>query len=143
MITIGATLYRAIEAADILEKKHGLTCDIWDCRTLVPLDYEPLVDSVRKTGRVLIAGDASERGSYMQTIASNLAQFCFDDLDAPPVVVGSRNWITPCAEMEDVFFPQANWIVDAVHERILPLKGHTVTTNQTLNEHLRRQKLGI
>ncbi|MCS6771027.1 MAG: thiamine pyrophosphate-dependent enzyme [Kiritimatiellae bacterium] len=143
LITIGATLYRAIEAADYLEKHHGLTSDIWDCRTLNPLDYDPLIESVRKTGRVLIAGDASERGSMMQTIAANLAQFCFDDLDAPPVVVGSRNWITPCAEMEEVFFPQAEWIVDAVHERILPLKGHTPTTNQTLAEHARRQRLGI
>lgn len=143
LVTIGATLYRAIEAADILEKQHGLTSDIWDCRTLNPLDYAPLIESVKKTGRVLIAGDASERGSVMQTLASNLGQFCFDHLDAPPVVVGSRNWITPCAEMEDVFFPQANWIVDAVHERILPLEGHVPSTNQTLNDHARRQRLGV
>ena len=143
LVTIGATLYRAMEAADLLEKQHGLTSDIWDCRTLNPLDYGPLMESVKKTGRVLVAGDASERGSVMQTIAANLAQLCFDDLDAPPVVVGSRNWITPCAEMEDVFFPQAGWIVDAIHERILPLKGHKVATNQTLIDHARRQRLGV
>jgi 2-oxoisovalerate dehydrogenase E1 component len=143
LVTIGATLYRALEAADILEKQHGLTSDIWDCRTLNPLDYGPLMESVKKTGRVLVAGDASERGSVMQTIAANLAQLCFDDLDAPPAVVGSRNWITPCAEMEDVFFPQPGWIVDAVHERILPLKGHVVASNQTMNDHARRQRLGV
>jgi 2-oxoisovalerate dehydrogenase E1 component len=143
LVTIGATLYRALEAADVLEKKHGMTCDVWDCRTLNPLDYAPLVESVKKTGRVLIAGDASERGSVMQTIAANLAQLAFDDLDAPPVVVGSRNWITPCAEMEDVFFPQPAWILDAVHERIVPLKGHMVTTNQSLSEHARRQRIGV
>jgi 2-oxoisovalerate dehydrogenase E1 component len=142
-VTIGATLYRALEAADQLEKKYGMTADVWDCRTLNPLDYGPIIESVKKTGRVLVAGDASERGSVMQTLASNLGQFCFDDLDAPPVVVGSRNWITPCAEMEDVYFPQANWILDAIHERIVPLKGHVTTTNQTLNEHARRQKIGV
>ncbi|HMP76700.1 MAG TPA: thiamine pyrophosphate-dependent enzyme [Kiritimatiellia bacterium] len=142
-VTIGATLYRALEAADQLEKKYGMTADVWDCRTLNPLDYGPIIESVKKTGRVLVAGDASERGSVMQTIASNLGQFCFDDLDAPPVVVGSRNWITPCAEMEDVFFPQANWILDAIHERIIPLKGHVTKTNQTLNEHARRQRIGV
>ena len=143
LVTIGATLYRAIEAADILEKQHGLTADIFDCRSINPLDYAPIIESVKKTGRVLIAGDASERGSVMQTIAANLAQFCFDDLDAPPVVVGSRNWITPCAEMEDSFFPQAGWILDAIHERILPLKGHTSSSNQTLNDHARRQRTGV
>ena len=143
LVTIGATLYRALEAADQLEKAHGLTCEVWDCRSINPLDYAPIVESVRKTGRVLVAGDASERGSVMQTIAANLGQFCFDDLDAPPVVVGSRNWITPCAEMEDAFFPQASWILDAIHERILPLKGHQVTSNQTLNDQVRRQRLGV
>lgn len=142
-ITVGATLYRAIEAADLLQERHGLTADIFDCRVINPLDYEPLVESVKKTGRVVIAGDACERGSVMQTIAANLAQLAFDSLDAPPVVVGSRNWITPCAEMEDAFFPQADWLVDAVHERILPLKGHEARTNQTLMDLARRQRLGV
>ena len=44
------------------------------------------------------------------------------------MVVGSRNWITPAAEMESVFFPQKEWIIDAIHERLYPLSGHQVTT---------------
>ena len=143
LVTIGATLYRALEAADQLEDEHGLTCDVYDCRTLVPLDYNPLVESVNKTGRILICSDACERGSVLQSIAANMGQLTFDALDAPPVVVGSRNWITPAAEMEHSFFPQANWIVDAIHERILPLTGHVVTTNQTLGELNRRSRNGV
>ncbi len=143
LVTIGATLYRAVEAADELEAKHGLTCDIFDCRTINPLDYEPIVESIRKTGRVVVASDACERGSVAQSIAANLGQLAFDYLDAPPVVVGSRNWITPAAEMEPDYFPQAAWIIDAIHERILPLEGHTVTTNQTLGEMLRRNREGV
>jgi 2-oxoisovalerate dehydrogenase E1 component len=92
---------------------------------------------------VLVASDACERGSVAQSIAADLSQLAFDHLDAPPVVVGSRNWITPAAEMEPVFFPQAEWIVDAVHERIVPLPGHQVTTNPTLGELLRRNRLGV
>ena len=143
LITVGATLYRALEAADALSARYGLTADVWDCRCINPLDYEPLVESIKKTGRVLLASDACERGSVMQTIASNLAQLAFDHLDAPPVVVGSRNWITPAAEMETAFFPQPEWILDAIHERIVPLPGHTVTTNQTLGEMSRRNRLGV
>ncbi len=143
IVTVGATLYRAIEAADILEKQYGMSCDIWDCRTITPLDYEPLVESIKKTGRVLLASDACERGSAIQSIAATLTQLAFDHLDAPPVVVGSRNWITPCAEMETDFFPQANWLVDAVHERIVPLPGHQLTTNPTLGELLRRNRTGV
>ena len=51
IITVGATMYRALEAADILEQKYGITCDVFDCRSISPLDYDPLVASVRKTGR--------------------------------------------------------------------------------------------
>ena len=100
-------------------------------------------ESVRKTGKVLLVSDAVERGSVMQTVAANLTQLCFDDLDAPPVVVGSRNWITPAAELEALFFPQPAWLLDAIHERILPLKGHRPTTNQTLGEINRRARQGV
>ena len=79
----------------------------------------------------------------MHTVASNLTQLCFDDLDAPPVVVGSRNWITPAAELEALFFPQPAWLLDAIHERILPLKGYQPKTNQTLDEIARRAQAGV
>jgi 2-oxoisovalerate dehydrogenase E1 component len=79
----------------------------------------------------------------MHNIASNLTQLCFDDLDGPPVVVGSRNWITPAAELEALFFPQVSWVLDAVHERIQPLKGYTPKSNQSLEELARRAKAGV
>jgi 2-oxoisovalerate dehydrogenase E1 component len=143
IITIGATLYRALEAADTLKEKYGLEADVWDCRSINPLDYEPLVESVKKTGRVVVSSDACERGSVMQTIAANLSQMAFDSLDAPPAVVGSRNWITPAYELEDAFFPQASWILDAIHTQILPLEGHEVTSNQTAAEKMRQNRLGV
>ena len=143
LITVGATMYRALEAADVLEQKYGLTADVFDCRSITPLDYDPLVESVRKTGKVLLSSDACERGCVMHDIASNLSQLAFDDLDAPPVVVGSRNWITPCAEVENDYFPQPSWMLDAIHERIMPLPGHQLSTNPTTGELVRRQRGGI
>jgi len=143
LITVGATLYRALEAADQLQERYGMSCDVFDCRSINPLDYEPLAESVRRTGKVLLSSDACERGSVMQDIAANLSQLTFDYLDAPPVVVGSRNWITPCAEVEEDFFPQANWMLDAIHERIVPLPGHQVTTNPTTGELKRRNRNGV
>ena len=143
MITVGATLYRALEAADQLQERHGMSCDVFDCRSINPLDYEPLVESVKRTGRVVLSSDACERGSVMQDIANNLSQLAFDYLDAPPVVVGSRNWITPGAEVEEDFFPQPNWILDAIHERIVPLDGHQLTTNPTNGELVRRNRNGV
>jgi 2-oxoisovalerate dehydrogenase E1 component len=143
LITLGPALYTAIAAADELQTRFGLSAEIIDLRSVNPLNYEPLTESVRKTGKVLLASDAVERGCVMQTVATNLTQICFDDLDAPPVVVGSRNWITPAAELEALFFPQASWFLDAIHERIQPLKGYEARSNQTLGELVRRARLGV
>jgi len=143
IITIGATLYVAIEAAEQLKNRYGIESEIIDLRFVNPLDYEILVESVRKTGRVILASDAVERGNFLHNVANNLSQLCFDYLDAPPVVLGARNWISPAAEMEEQFFPQASWFIDLVHERILPLAGHTPITVQTTGELIRRNRNGV
>jgi 2-oxoisovalerate dehydrogenase E1 component len=143
IVTLGPTLYTAIAAADELQSRFGLSAEIIDLRSACPLNYEPIVESVRKTGKVVLASDAVERGSVVQSVAANLTQMCFDDLDGPPVVIGSRNWITPAAELETMFFPQAAWILDAIHERLLPLKGHEPSTNQTTGEMVRRARMGV
>jgi 2-oxoisovalerate dehydrogenase E1 component len=59
------------------------------------------------------------------------------------VVLVSVNWIPASAELEALFFPQPAWLLDAIHERILPLKGYHPQTNQTLGELLRRSRLGV
>jgi 2-oxoisovalerate dehydrogenase E1 component len=141
--TLGATLYRALDAAKVLEDKYGVSTEVVDLRFISPLKYDVLLESVRKTGRLVLASDACERGSYLHTVASNVTQFAFDDLDAPVAVVGSRNWITPAAEMEELYFPQKEWIVDTVHERVLPLKGHVCGTVQTSLDFARRSRLGV
>ncbi|MCK6625316.1 MAG: thiamine pyrophosphate-dependent enzyme [Anaerolineae bacterium] len=143
MVTVGATLYRAIEAAQELEEKYGLTSDVIDARFINPLNYDKIIESVKKTGRVVLASDACERGSFLHTMASNISQLAFDYLDGPVTVVGARNWITPAAELEEAFFPQKEWIIDTIHERLLPLPGYQVTTVQTNDEILRRNRLGV
>ena len=141
--TLGATLYRALEAAEMLEKEHGISTEVIDLRFVTPLRYEKLVESVKKTGRLVLSSDACERGSFLQTVASTVTQLAFDYLDAPVAVVGSRNWITPAPELEEIFFPQKEWIVDTIHERIVPLAGHRCTTTQTPGELLRRCRAGV
>ena len=142
-LTIGATLYTAIKAADRLEKEHGMSVEVIDARSLVPFNYEKVLASVKKTGRIVIASDATARGSFLNDLARNITELAFDDLDAPPVVVGSRNWITPAYELEYAFFPQEESFLDAVHEKIVPLKGYIPVSNFTNAEQIRRQKLGV
>ncbi len=143
ILSIGSTLYTAIKAADILKEKHNLTAEIIDARSLSPFNYEKVIESVKKTGKILLTSDASTRGSFLKEMAQTITELAFDYLDAPPVVVGSRNWIVPAYEMENFFFPQPDWLLDAIHERIIPLKGHTLTSNVTPNEQIRRNKYGV
>ncbi|MBO4217777.1 MAG: dehydrogenase, partial [Clostridia bacterium] len=143
ILTIGAVLYRALEAAKTLETEYGMSAEIIDARTLVPFNYEKVIESVKKTGKIVIVGDACERNSVMRDMASNIADLAFDYLDAPPVVVASRNWITPSYELEKFFFPQPDTILDAISERIVPLPGRTAKYNYTDVEKLRRSKLGV
>ncbi len=143
IVTLGPALYTALEAAAELSERFGVSAEVIDLRSAVPIDYAPLVASVRKTGNVVLVSEAVERGSVMQTVAANLTQLCFDALDAPPVIVGSRNWITPAAELESMFFPQASWVLDAIHEQIVPLAGYEAGTTRTGGELIRRARLGV
>jgi 2-oxoisovalerate dehydrogenase E1 component len=76
-------------------------------------------------------------------MASRIALLAFDYLDAPPVVVGARNWITPPDEVEDSFFPFPDDILDAVHEHIQPLQGYSAKRPNDADELLRRSREGV
>jgi 2-oxoisovalerate dehydrogenase E1 component len=110
---------------------------------MVPFNYNPVLDSVRKTGRLLCVSDANLRGSWLNTVAATVSQEAFDDLDAPVVVVGARNWIAPPAELEWEYFVTTQDIIDAVHERILPLAGHVPQGGPSAAGTLQEAALGI
>ena len=143
IVTIGATLYRAIEAAKQLEQEYHLSCEIIDARSLVPFNYEKVLESIKKTHKILLASDACERGSFLHTMASTISTLAFDELDAPAAVLGARNWITPADEVEDAFFPYPSDFLDTIHEHIAPLKGYQVQRQCSVENLLRRNRLGI
>lgn len=143
ILTVGSTLYTALEAAKQLEEKYGISAEVIDARSIVPFNFEKVIESVKKTGKILLASDACERGSHLKDFAQTISELAFDYLDAPPIVVGARNWITPSYELEADFFPQPDWIIDAIHQKIMPLPNHIVKNNFTEVEQMRRSKLGV
>lgn len=143
VVTIGATLYIALEVAGELAEKYGIEIEVIDTRFLNPLNYLKIIQSVKKTGKVLLASDATERGSFLHTIASNITQLAFDYLDGPVAVLGSRNWITPPAELDYTFFPQKDWMIDIIHQRIFPIEGYHPTSQQGVNEIIFRNQNGV
>ncbi|MBQ7164244.1 MAG: dehydrogenase [Clostridia bacterium] len=143
ILTIGATLYRALDAAKTLSEKYGVEAEVIDARSIVPFNYEKVVESVKKTGKILLASDACARGSILNDMATKISELCFDYLDAPVVVVGAKNWITPPYEFDAEFFPQASWLLDNINDKIMKLDGYVSTTNTSDAEIIRCAKKGV
>jgi len=143
ILTVGPTLYTGIDAAKQLKEKFNLSAEVIDARSIVPFNFEKVIESVKKTGKIVLVSDACERGSHIKDFAQSITELAFDYLDAPPVCVGARNWITPAFELEKDFFPQPSWIIDAIHQKIMPLSGYVPVQNFTEIEQMERSKKGV
>jgi len=114
LVAWGMVAHMLPQAAQILSTEHGIEAEVIDPRTLVPLDLDTIVDSVRKTGRCVVASQACKTGSYTAEVASRIQQAAFDYLDAPVERVGSEDAISPQSEvLERAFLPQVEDIVQA------------------------------
>lgn len=121
-VTIVATaimVHKALEAAAELEKE-GIDVEIVDPRTLVPLDEETIVESVKKTGRLIVVHEAVKRGGFGGEIASMIAESeAFDYLDAPIKRLGALPVPTPYnPTLEKAVIPQVPDIIEAVRETV-------------------------
>ena len=83
VVTYGATVPRSLQAAQRLEREHGLKVELIDLRTLNPYDWDAIAESVRKTSRVIVAYEDTRSWGYGAEIAARIADELFDDLDAP------------------------------------------------------------
>lgn len=114
IITWGPAVHDALKAAAALAEE-GIDAEVVDIRTLVPLDKDTILASVRKTGRCVVASQAVNIGSFTGEIASMIADEAFDYLDAPVLRVGAKNGIAPQSHiLEAAFLPNAGDISAAV-----------------------------
>jgi acetoin:2,6-dichlorophenolindophenol oxidoreductase subunit beta len=117
-VTIIATsrlVGEALDAAQALAADHGIEAEVIDPRTLIPLDIDTLGESVRRTGRVVIAHEAVMTGGFGAEIAAQLADVAFDSLHAPIARVGAPYTPVPVSPpLEDAYRPGANQVKAAV-----------------------------
>ncbi|MEY8752607.1 alpha-ketoacid dehydrogenase subunit beta [Alkalicoccobacillus gibsonii] len=121
-VTIVATammVHKSLEAAEQLESE-GISVEVVDPRTLVPLDEETIVESVKKTGRLIVVHEAVKRGGFGGEIASMIAESeAFDYLDAPIKRLGGKAVPIPYnPELEKAAVPQVQDIVEAVKDTL-------------------------
>jgi len=109
-------LFKALEAADDLAK-DGISCEVFDPRTLVPLDIDALIKSIKKTNKLVVVSEAAERGSIASDIIAIVNDRAFDYLDAPAKRVCGLNAAIPYnSKLEQACIPHKESIIKAVKE---------------------------
>ena len=112
IITYAATVWKALEAAEQLQKEEGLSVEVLDLRTLLPMDDEAIVATVKKTNRVLIVHEDTRTGGVAGEITARINEHAFEWLDAPILRVTAADVPLPFAPpLEDYVLPQVADIV--------------------------------
>jgi 2-oxoisovalerate dehydrogenase E1 component beta subunit len=113
IVTYGMMVHESLRAAEVLETE-GVDLEVVDLRTLAPLDEDAIIDSVQKTGRVLIVHEDTRTGGIAGEIAMRVSERAFEWLDAPVLRVTAIDTPVPYAPtLEDYFLPQVDDIVAA------------------------------
>jgi 2-oxoisovalerate dehydrogenase E1 component len=117
LITYGAIVPRALQAAQQAERQHGIDVEILDLRTLNPYDWEAIAASVRKTSRAIVAHEDMLSWGYGAEIAARIGEELFDDLDAPVRRVGAMDtFVAYQPLLEDAILPQPGDLLKAMVE---------------------------
>jgi pyruvate/2-oxoglutarate/acetoin dehydrogenase E1 component len=115
LVTYAAMVHKSQEAAEILEKEDGLQVEIIDLRTILPLDEDAIIESVKKTNRLLVVHEDTRTGGIAGEIAMRVNEKAFEWLDAPVLRVTALDAPIPYSPpLEDYFLPQTEDIVKAV-----------------------------
>jgi 2-oxoisovalerate dehydrogenase E1 component len=119
IVTCGALVKRSMDAVKAYEKEHDRTVEVIDLRTISPLDMETVAASVRKTNRVMVVHEDAVTYGHGAEIAAQIADECFQWLDAPVKRVGAlHTWVAYAPQLEEVILPQAGRITPAIEELI-------------------------
>jgi pyruvate dehydrogenase E1 component beta subunit len=109
----GAMVTVLLQAADIAADE-GTSVEVLDLRSLSPIDYEPILESVRKTGRLVVAQEAPGSVSVGSEIAATVAERAFYSLQSPVLRVSGFDTPFPPAKLETIFLPDADRVLEAV-----------------------------
>jgi 2-oxoisovalerate dehydrogenase E1 component len=117
VVTYGALVQRTLWAAKRAEEQHGVSTEVIDLRSLSPVDWETIRESVRKTNRVIVAYEDALSWGYGAEIAARIADELFSFLDAPVRRVASTDtFVAYAPELEDVILPQVDDLEEAIVE---------------------------
>lgn len=119
IVALALMVHRALAAAEILEKEHGISCTVIDVRSLVPLDTVTILAEVAATGRLVTIEENPRLCGWGAEIASIIADECFWELDGPIIRITTPHIPLPSADrLEDNTIPSVERIVREISEKI-------------------------
>jgi pyruvate dehydrogenase E1 component beta subunit len=113
LVSYGPMIPTALQAAEVAASE-GISIEVVDLRSMSPIDFQTIINSVMKTGRLVVASEASTSFSISAEIAAKVAELAFYHLEAPVIRVGSFDVPYPPAKLEELFLPDADRILEAV-----------------------------
>jgi pyruvate dehydrogenase E1 component beta subunit len=113
LVSYGPMIPTALQAAEVAAAE-GTSIEVIDLRSMSPIDFGTIINSVKKTGRLVVASEASTSFSVSAEIAAKVAELAFYHLEAPVIRVGSFDVPYPPAKLEELFLPDADRILEAV-----------------------------
>ncbi len=119
IVALGLMVHRALAAAERLAAEFGISCEVVDVRSLVPLDTQTILGSVAKTGRVFTVEENPRVLGWGAEIMSIIADEAFYDLDGPPVRITSPHIPLPAADqLEDMVIPSVDRVVETIRRSL-------------------------
>ena len=117
LVTWGAMVYTASEAADQVAEEDGTSVEILDLRTIIPWDRKAVLESVEKTSKVIVLHEDTHTGGFGGEIAATIAEESFEHLDAPVKRITAPDTPVPFAPtLEKAFIPQVDDVVAGIKE---------------------------
>jgi pyruvate dehydrogenase E1 component beta subunit len=116
ILTYGAMVHTSLKAAEEIEKQKGTKVEVIDLRTLLPLDMETIVASIKKTNRVIVVQEAQRMAGAAPELIAQINERAILHLEAPVIRVAGPDTVYPFAQIEDDWLPNAARIIDGLNQ---------------------------
>ncbi|WP_028782621.1 alpha-ketoacid dehydrogenase subunit beta [Thalassobacillus devorans] len=115
LVAYGAMVHTALKAADELEE-NGVSAEVIDLRTVAPVDYETILESVKKTNRAVVLQEAQKQAGIAAAVVSEIQEKAILHLEAPVLRVAAPDTVYPFSQAETVWLPNHNDVVEKVNK---------------------------
>ncbi len=121
IVTLGIQLETALVVREQLAKEN-IDVEILSINWIVPMNLEPIIESVNKTKKVLLINNGYERMNIMKEISQTITELLFDKLEKPPYILGAKNWVTPNGNYDKYIYPTIDQASDLIREKFFNLE---------------------